>query len=735
MTLQEALRHFDGVKRCNNNQYMARCPCHDDRKQSLSIGGGEKGVVLKCHAGCDTRDIIDCVGLKPSDLFYEQRSKAQKRPKKIVKIYEYPNGVQKVRFDNKDFMWRRPDGKGGWIWDRKGIKPSLYIAADNLTGIVAVAEGEKDADTLHRLGWDAVSSENGAGRGKWQREYTEQLKGCSVYIFQDNDKVGKAYALETAGALYGSAESVRLLDLSQVWPEIPEHGDVSDMVNELGDDEASNRLVELMRNSPEWIPPSTESHSIIEEFQAGENVKPEDFSDAGNAEVFVRLHSKDLLYTDSLGWHCWNGKLWERNNHKALALSTELSRQMLEEANKEYSAALHRTADAKAQYEKTGESEDQIALEKAKRAEQYAKAYNDHAKKFRQAPAIKNTVTLAVPYLTVKADMLDANPFDLNTPVGIVDLKTGTIRPHDQEAYCSKVTKVSPGGQGVDMWTHFLETIACGDSDLIDYLQMVAGMSLIGEVYHEGIILAHGEGRNGKSTYFNALAEVLGDYAGSIDINVITTTQEKRGPALATLRGRRLVVTGELEEHQHLSTATLKRIASTDKLVIEEKYRQPEEIKPSHTLVLFTNHLPRVNSTDNGTWRRLSVVPFNAVIPPDKGIQNYANTLVKEAGGAILTWAIEGAVKFTRNDFKLTPPDSVIQATREYQHNENWLYNFLEECCIIDSSGRVGASELYQEYQAWAQRAGSMKRGPRYFDAAMRTEGFKKITPKNKKPG
>ena len=143
---------------------MARCPCHDDRKQSLSIGAGEKGVVLKCQAGCDTQDIIARVGLKARDLFYEQQNKAQEMTQ-IVATYNYPGGVQKIRYADKRFTWRRPNGKGGWIWNRQGVKPSLYIAADELTGAVAVVEGEKDADNLHRLGWDAVSGADGAGAG------------------------------------------------------------------------------------------------------------------------------------------------------------------------------------------------------------------------------------------------------------------------------------------------------------------------------------------------------------------------------------------------------------------------------------------------------------------------------------------------------------------------------------------------------------------------------------------
>ena len=231
---------------------MARCPCHDDKKQSLSIGRGQKGVVLKCQAGCDTRDIIARVGLKPRDLFYDSQEKPQEK-RRIVATYNYPGGVQKLRYSDKSFSWRQPDGKGGWIYSRKGIKPSLYIAGELSDG-VAVCEGEKDCDNLHRLGWDAVSGADGAGPGKWKPEYTEQLKGLSICIFQDNDDVGKAYAQETAAALHNVCKSVYLFDLSKVWPDIPLHGDVSDLVEKFGDEKACEMIAQLATSTLEWEP-------------------------------------------------------------------------------------------------------------------------------------------------------------------------------------------------------------------------------------------------------------------------------------------------------------------------------------------------------------------------------------------------------------------------------------------------------------------------------------------------
>lgn len=221
-------------------------------------------MLLRCHAGCDTDRIVSAMGLTVKDLF-EDKPEQKGRPY-IVATYIYPNGAQKLRYSDKHFGWRQPDGKGGWIWNRKGLPRSLYVAGE-LSGIVAVAEGEKDADTLHRLGWNAASGEDGAGKGKWHSEYTEQLKGCHVLIFQDNDSTGKAFAQETAASLYGAAASVRVLDLSTVWLDMPEKADVSDMVQHYGEERACQLIAELIDRTPEWTEATPEEDPFLSCFK------------------------------------------------------------------------------------------------------------------------------------------------------------------------------------------------------------------------------------------------------------------------------------------------------------------------------------------------------------------------------------------------------------------------------------------------------------------------------------
>lgn len=463
--------------------------------------------------------------------------------------------------------------------------------------------------------------------------------------------------------------------------------------------------------------------------EALQDIKPADYSDAGNAAVFSRVFAGKLLYADSLGWLWWDGRKWDRSDHHATRCALDLSEAMYRDALNQYTAAAHTAAQADIDF--ANEAIGKTERDKAKAAEANAKAYFKHASSSRNASRINGFISLSIPSFLIKADRLDANPFDLNTPAGIVDLRSGGVRPHDPEAYCTQITACPPGTAGAGMWSQFLDWVTGGDPDLCAYLQMVAGMAAVGEVFQEGIVMAYGPGGNGKSTLVNSIGNVLGEYTGSIAIKILTTERQNSGPALATLRGKRLVVAGELEENQRLSVSTLKQLASTDKLVIEEKYHSPEEVKQTHTLILFTNHLPRVGSTDGGTWRRLTVVPFLSKVAPDKSILNYTETLTREAGEAILSWVVHGAVKFCANEFKIPLPAVVAEATREYQAREDWLSNFLAERCTRDPNGRVQSSELYAAYREWSQGTGDYTRRLNDFSTAMEAAGFVKIAPKN----
>ena len=141
-----------------------------------------------------------------------------------------------------------------------------------------------------------------------------------------------------------------------------------------------------------------------------------------------------------------------------------------------------------------------------------------------------------------------------------------------------------------------------GDRELIDYVQEIVGLAAIGKVYIEALIIAYGEGRNGKSTFWNTISRVLGTYSGNMSADTLTVDCKRNvKPELAEAKGKRLIIAAELEEGMRLNTSNVKQLCSTDEIYAEKKYKDPFSYVPSHTLVLYTNHLPKVGAMDAGT--------------------------------------------------------------------------------------------------------------------------------------
>lgn len=254
LTLTQLLANFQKVKK-QGNGYQAKCPAHEDHKASLSIRQGDENYLVYCHAGCETRLVLEAVGLTLSDLF----STAPKANLKsiIVATYDYrdENGqllYQTVRKEPKTFLQRRPDKNGKWIWKLDSVRRVLYrlpelLAADP-QATVFICEGEKDADALRNIGLIATTSPQGAG--KWRDEYSEHLQGREVVILPDNDTAGRKHADDVARSLYRIAASVKVLSL----PNVPDKGDVSDWLKNGGDAES---LCVTAENAPHWIPAAT----------------------------------------------------------------------------------------------------------------------------------------------------------------------------------------------------------------------------------------------------------------------------------------------------------------------------------------------------------------------------------------------------------------------------------------------------------------------------------------------
>lgn len=483
---------------------------------------------------------------------------------------------------------------------------------------------------------------------------------------------------------------------------------------------------------------SQDGYVSPEEYNAdfdGGSLKPEDYSDIGEAKVLVREYGNELKFTKATDYLRHDGLRWVEDKELAIGAVEEFLDLQLADAQDEVARTTEALVNAGVPENviKTGGS----ALAKAVSGEQMApyymflgaQAYLRFVMKYRNFKNIVNTQNAAKPMLAIDVNELDKNPFLINTPAGTVDMKQGIngMREHDPEDLITKITTVSPGDEGADIWQNALDTFFCGDHELIEYVQMTVGLAAIGKVYQEHMIIAYGGGANGKSTFWNTIYRVLGNYAGKISAEALTMNCKRNvKPEMAELKGKRLIIASEMEEGMRLNTATVKQLCSTDEIQAEKKYKDPFAFVPSHTLVLYTNHLPKVGANDDGIWRRLVVIPFNAKIIGTSDIKNYADYLYEKAGSAVMSWIIEGAHKVIEANFKTKEPKVVKDAIEAYRIDNDWLGQFLDECCNIGTDLTEKSGELYQAYRAYCMQNGEYIRPTSDFYSSMDKAGFVK---------
>lgn len=470
-----------------------------------------------------------------------------------------------------------------------------------------------------------------------------------------------------------------------------------------------------------------------EKYNLGLELVPADFTDVGQAKVLVENYQDKMRYSPSTKFIVFNGSFWEESELKAQLVAQELSERQLEEADSQIEKIMQEMV-------KNGAMEI-LATVGAKKAisvfnkvqelsfKQYEAAmeYKKYALKRRDSRNITTALKEVSPMIEITPQELDVDEFLLNKPKDTIQLKTGKVQDHQATDFITKQTEVALGNKGAAIWQEALNTIFCGDKELIDYVQQIVGLSAIGKVYVEALIIAFGDGRNGKSTFWNVISRVMGSYAGTMSADILTVGCRRNvKPELAEAMGKRLLIAAELEEGMRLNTSNVKQLCSTDSITAEKKFKSPFDYIPSHTLVLYTNHLPKVGAIDQGTWRRLIVIPFLAKIEGNSEIKNYADYLFENAGESILTWIVDGAKKVIHADYKIPLPQKVQDAIGTYKENNDWFGSFLSECCELDAAEEVKSGELYAEYRAFCMRTGDYTRSTTDFYSAIESEGFKK---------
>ena len=466
------------------------------------------------------------------------------------------------------------------------------------------------------------------------------------------------------------------------------------------------------------------------------SLKPDDFSDIGEAGVLAREYGDVLAYTNATDYLTFNGQYWKEDKQLAIGKVLEFMDFQLADALEQYEKSVIELVNSGIDESVVREGGKALAKvietpiqQKLHSIYLSSKAYYQFVMKRRDYRYITATHNTAKPMLAIDLSELDKDDMLLNTPNATYNLRNGLrdYHEHDPKDCITKMTTVSPSNEGLGLWNETLATFFCNDQELIDYVQEIIGMTAIGKVYQEHMIIAYGGGANGKSTFWNTIARVLGSYSGKLSADALTMNNKRNvSPELAELKGKRLVIASEMAEGMRLNTAVVKQITSTDEIQAEKKYKDPFHFVPSHTLVLYTNHLPKVGANDDGTWRRLVVIPFNAKISGRSDIKNFADYLYDNAGSAILSWIIEGAEKAIKANFKTSVPKAVINSVKSYREANDWLGHFITESCEVGEKLSEKSGELYSKYRAYCLQNLEYTRSTTDFYAALNQAGYER---------
>lgn len=316
------------------------------------------------------------------------------------------------------------------------------------------------------------------------------------------------------------------------------------------------------------------------------------------------------------------------------------------------------------------------------------------------------------PAVTVSLATLDARPYELNTPAGVVSLRTGEVGAADPKLLHTRSTAVAPDfEQRSEVFDAFLHDTFGEDDELAGYVQRLIGVSAIGSVLEQLLPFAVGPGANGKSTLLEAAMHALGrgddGYARAGSSEMLMVRKHAEHPAeLAQLSGARLVVCAELDEGQRFAEARVKQLTGRDSLSARFMRRDWFTFEPSHTLWLLGNHLPAARAGGPAFWRRIRVLPFNRVVPPQRQDKKLGERLAQDAP-AILAWIIAGATAYHQGG--LREPASVSSATEAYARDQDTVGRFVDEQCHRQpgSAGvRTAVSVLRDAYEQWCEQLG-----------------------------
>ncbi len=661
--------------------FIAKCPAHDDKTASLSVTVGNKGgILLKCHARCTFTQIREALGLTISELM-PPREQPTPFPKPAA-IYQYRDLDGNVRYEvvrynepKKKFLQRRPSPSGGYIWDIKGVRKVPYRLPElkgHLT--IYIVEGEKDADTLWRLGLAATTNSGGGGKQKWGAVETDAIVALGVLrviIIPDNDQTGALHAEDVAAQMKAHGIAWTIVKL----PDVKVHGDVSDWI---AAGHTRLELEALIATTPYIVRGAVDDTPAPspDPYGAGQW----ELTDMGAAEALTdRLRDRLRFDHRHDRWLIWNHHHWRPD---------------------------------------TTRSVERIALDHFRlwrkqaldiRDEQLREHVQKYAKNCENSARFENVLKRARPMPGISSDGTewDRENLLLGCPNGVLDLRTGTLRDGLPADHITIQTGVPYQADARSPhWDKFLLEIFDGAKDVVDFAQRALGFSLTGAMEPAVFFMCVGHGSNGKSTFLNAVNYVWGRYAYTTSMSTFTVSQSggENDFNLAELDGPRMIIASEAKIESRLNEQLLKNYTGGEKVNAQRKHGRPFEFQPKGKIWMGLNHQPSVKDDSHGFWRRMQVITFPRTFDGSSVDFKLSEKLRHEAPG-ILAWAVRGCLRWQEEG--LNPPLSVMLKVEEYKDEEDPNREFLMECLdFSDPDAEENMHELYAAYGAFCTKTG-----------------------------
>jgi len=327
------------------------------------------------------------------------------------------------------------------------------------------------------------------------------------------------------------------------------------------------------------------------------------------------------------------------------------------------------------------------------------------------------------PQISVTSDVWDKDPLLLGTPDGYVELKTGVLREADPKDLVTKRTTVTPAPNGTPCpcFDKFLDDATSGDEDVKRFLQQFFGYCLTGLTKEQKLLLIHGPGGNGKGLLLAVIADILGDYAKSAQIDTLVASQNQRHlTEIARLQGARFVGVSEAEKGQRWNQARINQMTGGDRVTANFMYHDHFEYQPQFKLMIVANYMPGLVTVNRAARRRFVIVSFKHEPPtPDTNLHQE----LKGEYPAILRWMIDGCLDWLENGLVL--PEVVKQATAEYFEDEDIFGRWIAEKCECEPGLQAKAMELYESWKVFAEANGESPGSSKSLAEMLKQRGFK----------